>query len=282
MIDKPPGLTSRGVVDRARGWFPRRARLGHTGTLDPLATGVLVLCVGHATRLAEYVQAMPKTYRACFCLGATSDSDDADGTITPVAAALVPSLEQLQAALQGFLGEIEQTPPAYSAAKVGGRRAYALAREGAEVDLEPRRVHVYQIDIRSYTYPHLDLLDECGRGTYIRSLARDLGAQLGCGAYVQALRRTCVGHFDEQAAISLDADTATARGKLLPVKEAVARLPALTLDDQLLVRLRQGQRVPFQDAMEGEVAIFDHRGALAAVARIDGHGVLHPEKVLQG
>src|SRR6516225_1353547 len=129
VIDKPAGITSRDVVDRAQGWFPRGTRLGHTGTLDPLATGVLVLCVGNATRLADYVQRMTKTYLAGVVLGGTSETDDADGTITHRAGTLPPSPAQVRAALSSFVGSIKQVPPAYSAAKVSGRRAYALARK---------------------------------------------------------------------------------------------------------------------------------------------------------
>src|SRR5713101_3174929 len=132
VVDKPSGMTSRDVVDRAARWFPRRTRVGHTGTLDPLATGVLVLCIGQATRLTEYVQRMGKTYRAGLRLGARSDTDDADGTITPAAVDQPPGQEPVQVALEQFIGEVDQVPPAHSAAKVAGRRAYDLARRGEE------------------------------------------------------------------------------------------------------------------------------------------------------
>src|SRR5437773_9471835 len=142
VVDKPGGMTSRDVVNRAQGWFPRGTRVGHTGTLDPLATGVLVLCVGVATRLTEYVQAMPKTYRAGLVLVARSDTDDADGIIIPTPNAAVPELAQLQASLRGFVGDIDQVPPAFSAAKVQGRRAYDLARQGDETPLAARRLPI--------------------------------------------------------------------------------------------------------------------------------------------
>ena len=138
VLDKPGGVTSRDAVDRALRWFPRGTRIGHTGTLDPLATGVLVLCLGAATRLAEYVQRMSKTYRAGLRLGARSDTDDADGVVTPVDRRRRRLSTTVAAALAGFVGEIDQTPPAFSAAKVAGRRAYDLARQGLEVDLRPR------------------------------------------------------------------------------------------------------------------------------------------------
>src|SRR5688572_19173855 len=193
VLDKPAGLTSREGVDRALRWFPRGTRVGHTGTLDPLATGVLVLCVGVATRLTEYVQAMGKTYFTTVRLGARSDTDDADGTVTPVEGARPPGREELERCLGGFVGEIEQVPPAYSAAKVSGARAYDLARRGREVSLAARRVRVDGIDLLRYDYPEADLEVRCGKGTYVRSLARDLGERLGCGGLVQVLRRTRVG-----------------------------------------------------------------------------------------
>src|SRR5262249_45363855 len=161
----------------------RGTRLGHTGTLDPLATGVLVLCVGSATRLADYVQRMSKTYRSLFRLGARSDTDDADGAVTPVAGAAAPEPAALEACLRQFVGTIEQVPPAYSAAKVTGQRAYDLARRGREVSLQARAVQVHGIEVLRYDYPELEVEVRCGKGTYIRALARDLGARLGCGAY---------------------------------------------------------------------------------------------------
>jgi tRNA pseudouridine55 synthase len=176
VIDKPAGMTSRAVVDHAQRWFPPRTRLGHTGTLDPLATGVLVLCVGAATRLAEYIQRMPKTYRAGIALGARSDTDDADGHITPVPDATPPGRAELVETLRGFVGTLDQVPPAFSAAHVDGRRAYDLARRGAEVSLTPRPVTIHVIDLERYEYPHLELNVACGKGTYIRSLARSAAA----------------------------------------------------------------------------------------------------------
>ena len=172
VLDKPGGMTSRDALNRIQRQLPHKTKIGHTGTLDPLATGVLVLCLGHATRLAEYVQAMPKTYRATIRLGARSDTDDADGVVTEAANYRVPTLGEVEAEMKLFIGDIEQVPPAYSAAKVSGRRAYALARKGDAVDLKPRRVSVYGISVHSFSWPLIDVEIECGKGTYIRSLAR--------------------------------------------------------------------------------------------------------------
>lgn len=283
VLDKPGGVTSRTAVDRAQRWFPRGTRLGHTGTLDPLATGVLVLCVGAATRLAEYVQRMPKVYRAGITLGGRSDTDDADGTVTPTPGATPPCLEQVQGPLQTFLGEIEQVPPAYSAAKVAGRRSYALARRGEETNLAARTVTIYAIDLLRYDYPHLDLEVRCGKGTYIRSLARDLGERLGVGGYVASLRRTRVGPFDVARAVPPDVDAATARQAMLPTRLAVAELPARTVTDDEARRLRQGQALPLAEDVgdAAEVALYDPRGALAAVGTVDSsRRIVKPGKVL--
>jgi tRNA pseudouridine55 synthase len=287
VLDKPGGMTSRAALDRAQRWFGRRTRVGHTGTLDPLATGVLVLCLGSATRLSEYVQDMAKIYRSDLRLGATSDTDDADGTITPRPGAVPPDGETLLAAVRHFVGEIEQVPPAYSAAKVSGRRAYDLARQGQDVTLAARRVQVHGIDVLAYEYPHLAVEVRCGKGTYIRSLARDLGERLGCGALVRTLRRTRVGPFTAEEAVTLEATAETARERLLPLSAAVAELPPLSLSGPAVESLRHGQALPLgrlPAAVAAErVAVFDAAGNLVGVAMVDHRqGLLRPEKILVG
>jgi tRNA pseudouridine55 synthase len=282
VLDKPGGITSRDAVNRAQRWFPRGTKLGHTGTLDPLATGVLVLCVGRGTRLAEYVQAMPKAYRAGILLGARSDTDDADGRVEPLAVTESPTAEDVGRTLDGFVGDIEQVPPAYSAAKLSGSRAYDLARKGREVSLQPRRVSVYAIDVIAYAYPRLEVEVRCGKGTYIRSLARDLGERLGCGGLIETLRRTRVGPFEEGGALKLDADAGAARAALLPLAAAVSDHPHVKLADDDLARLRRGLAVRLSPSAlaEGEVAVFDDEGSLAAVACWQPQaGELRPEKV---
>ena len=286
VLDKPSGLTSRAAVDRVLRWFPRRTRVGHTGTLDPLATGVLVLCLGTATRLAEYVQRMSKTYRAGLLLGARSDTDDADGTIAPVEGATAPDSTRLAECVRAFQGVIEQVPPAHSAAKVTGRRAYELARRGEEVSLRSRPVHIYRIDILHYDYPHLELEVHCGKGTYIRSLARDLGERLGCGALVRSLRRTRVGLFTVDEALTLEVAAPTAHARLLSMEMAVAELPRVILPDAELQRLCRGQAVACGVAAPSadpgmEMAVFDTANHLAVVAMLDAHGSLRPVKVLR-
>jgi tRNA pseudouridine55 synthase len=288
VVDKPGGMTSRDVVNRVQSWFPRGTPIGHTGTLDPLATGVLVLCLGKATRLAEYVQRMKKTYVARLLLGATSDTDDADGTITPSQSGIAsPDRETVNRCLQEFVGDFDQLPPAFSAAKIGGRRAYELARRGREVALQSRRVRIYSAELLSYQYPSAELRIECGKGTYIRSLARDLGKRLAVGALVQTLRRTRVGPFIAEEAVSIRLDPGEVRDRLLPVSLAVSELPRVDLDSDQARCLAHGQQIALclsfsqVQVSEEEVAVFDPMDRLVAVARIDrGNHALLPEKVL--
>jgi tRNA pseudouridine55 synthase len=217
VIDKPGGMTSRDVVNVAQRWFPRRTKIGHAGTLDPLATGVLVLAVGAATKLVERVQAMGKTYRTRILLGFTSDTDDADGKLTPSPAGTIPAEAMIRELLPRFVGTILQLPPRVSALKIDGRRAYDLARQGKDVKLEPRPVRVDAIRLLGYEWPHLDLEIDCGKGTYIRSIARDVGDALGCGGLVQTLRRTRIGEFTAEIGLGIDESPEAARSNLLPI-----------------------------------------------------------------
>jgi len=281
VLNKPAGVTSRKMVDRALEWFPGE-RAGHAGTLDPMATGVLVVCIGPATRLIEYVQRMGKTYSAGVRLGAWSETDDAEGTIHPVDNAVRPSRQQVAECLQTFVGEIEQTPPAYSAAHVAGRRAYRLARKGQDVALAPRLVRIHRIDLIHYEYPRLDLVIDCGKGTYIRSVARDLGRRLGCGGYLERLQRSRVGPFTVEQAVSFDTARESVRDRLLPARLAVSELPGVSLSDAEVSRLRQGQRLPPRATIpRGDVALFDEKGELAGIGRADHEQqVLRPFKML--
>lgn len=289
VIDKPKGITSRDVVNRLQEAFPPGTRVGHTGTLDPLATGVLVICVGPATRLGEYVQRMDKAYQARLRLGAQSDTDDTEGTIETIAVSELPQKESVIQAMQTFVGEILQTPPAFSAAKVTGRRAYDLARAGRDFTLSPRTVHVYGLDLLSYDYPWLDVEVRCGKGTYIRSLARDLGKHLGCGALVENLRRTRVGVFGLSQAHPLETASLELSKQLLPLAWAVAELPRLNLPAAEIAHIRQGRRVAWTDSSASgelpahvrELAAFGPDDALAAVVGIDAEQkMIFPLKVL--
>jgi tRNA pseudouridine55 synthase len=280
VLEKPVGITSRDAVDRALRWFPRKTRVGHTGTLDPLASGVLVLCIGQATRLTEFVQDMAKTYVADLVLGGRSATDDAEGPIAWVDVECPPDRAAIDAALASFLGNIEQVPPAFSAAKVVGQRAYNLARRGTAVELAPRTVRIDGIDVLEFDYPRLRIEVRCGKGTYIRSLARDLGDRLGCGAYLGGLRRTRVGQFSPADAMPLEADSATALAGLLPPAAAVAGLPRITISAARAVRIQHGQAIAIEETVppRTDIAVFDPAGALVAIATADDRA-LRPTKV---
>jgi tRNA pseudouridine55 synthase len=205
VIDKPAGVTSARVVERVKRLLPRGTKVGHAGTLDPFATGVLVVLVGRATKLCEAMMDRPKAYDATVKLGATTETDDPESPERITPDAQPPDRTTIDAALHHFRGTVMQRPPAYSAIKVAGQRAYDLARGGADVVLEARPVKVYGIDVARYEFPLLDLTVECGRGTYVRSIARDLGERLGTGAYLTKLRRTRVGTYTTDDALPLDA-----------------------------------------------------------------------------
>jgi tRNA pseudouridine55 synthase len=278
VVDKPLGITSRDAVDRVQKWFRKGTRIGHAGTLDPLASGVLVLAVGGATRLVEYVQAQAKVYRAVVTLGANTSTDDSEGEPQPVPGAIVPDRATIERVLGEFLGTIQQVPPAYSAAHVEGQRAYRLARRGTHVELAPRPVRIDRIDVREFSYSRLDLEITCGKGTYIRSLARDLGQRLGTGGYLSYLRRTRIGVFTEADAIALDAPPTPLPFR--PLADAIGDWPRLVLDDADLRRLANGQRLPAGDAPEDvDIAVLDAAGALRAIVRRDS-GQLRPIKVI--
>lgn len=245
VIDKPRGITSRAAVNRVQQALPRGTRIGHAGTLDPLATGVLVLCIGKATRLVEYIQDLDKEYVTELTLGAESDTDDADGSITQIPAATAP--EAVAETLQQFVGVIQQVPPAYSAAHVAGQRAYKLARTGNEVALAARAVRIDAIDLLDYRYPALRLRIRCGKGTYVRSLARDLGRRLECGAFVRTLQRTRIGPFTLEQAAPLEGSSSQQLGALLPLALAVTHLPRVLVSAEQGQRLRQGQVVKLTD-----------------------------------
>jgi tRNA pseudouridine55 synthase len=216
VCDKPPRATSREVVNFVQRCYPPRTKVGHAGTLDPLASGVLVVCIGSATKLVEQIQNLTKVYVTVVRFGATSNTDDADGTIVPNLDALQFREEDLRKLLPKFVGEIDQLPPAFSALKVGGKRAHDLARRGHEVPLVERKVRVDSIELKQFSWPFAEVEIICGKGTYVRSIARDLGAQLGTGGLVQELRRTRIGPFTTDNAVSLNATREELQGKILP------------------------------------------------------------------
>lgn len=248
VIDKPIGMTSHDVVQAVRrGTGIRRA--GHTGTLDPRASGVLVVLIGPAVRISEYVSASDKRYQATVRLGSTTDTYDAEGRI--LQSSPVPDLseEEVDKALQTFVGEIDQVPPPYSAVKVGGKKAYEMAREGEEVNLAARKIHVYSLEILEWDSPELVIDVFCSSGTYVRSLAADLGDQLGCGAYLAGLRRTKSGRFTLRDAVPLrrlqeSFQNGTWYKYLIPAAEALADWPAIELNTDQVDLIIHGHRIP--------------------------------------
>jgi tRNA pseudouridine55 synthase len=203
-LDKPAGLSSARLVDAVKRLLPRGTKVGHAGTLDPFATGVLLVLVGRATKACERLMDAPKQYEATVKLGATTATDDPESPEVPAPPHEPPAAAAVSAAVPRFVGDILQRPPAYSAMKVQGRRAYDLARGGNPVELEPRPVRVYGIDVLAYEWPLLRLRIDCGRGTYVRAIARDLGAALGTGGYLTQLRRTRVGSFHADDAVPVE------------------------------------------------------------------------------
>ncbi len=295
VVAKPAGPTSHDVVALVRRLAATR-RVGHGGTLDPFASGVLPLFLGGATRLVEYHLADDKSYRATVCFGATSTTDDLDGELTPVEAA-APARGDIEAVLVGFLGPQLQQPPAYSAIQVGGRRAYAMARAGESVDLPSRRVEIKALDLlewddRDPERPIAVVDVTCSAGTYVRALARDLGARLGSGAYLGALVRTASGPFTLEAATSLDSirDAAAASGPdgiramLLPADTGLDALPAVSLTPEEIADAHLGRFVRPSGGLRGAVdglplRLVDAAGTVVGMGRREGTRVA-PTKIL--
>lgn len=270
-LNKPPGITSRDAVNRVQRLLPRRTKIGHAGTLDPLASGVLVLCVGSATRLIEHVQRCQKNYRGEFLLGRTSPTEDTDGSVTELVSPPVPTFESLRDAAGRLVGRIEQRPPAFSALKIDGRRAYDLARAGEKVELKPRPVDIYRLEVLAYDYPHLTLDVTCGSGTYIRSLGRDLAESLGTGAVMSNLVRTAIGPFTlDQAILPDDLRQETLADHFLPALMAVDSLPQIILDETDCTEISYGRpiRIPRGLLKADEYAAISPDGKLAALLEL--------------
>ncbi len=278
-IDKPPGPTSHDIVASVRRRLGRGVKVGHAGTLDPFARGVLVVCAGRATRLADYVQVQPKRYRAIMRLGATSTTDDPEGEITPDPSAARPDEAAVRRVVATFVGEIDQVPPAHSAVHVNGQRAYKLARAGKDVTLTGRPVVIYSIDVLRWDWPHLELDVRCGSGTYIRAIARDIGKALRTGGYCEALTRSAVGEFELARAV--DPDALEPARDLLPPTLALGDMPKVVIDESQRHRLRNGNMIELPEPTCGDkVALLDSEGNLLALTepRADGWK-LQPTKV---
>ncbi len=285
---KPAGKTSFAVVSLVRRWSGQR-RVGHAGTLDPDATGVLVVCLGQATRLVEYLAETIKTYRADIELGITTDTYDAAGRVVGRADPSPVTEEQLQGALASFRGTLAQVPPMHSAVHYRGKRLYQLAREGIEVDRQPRRVEVFRLELLDWQPPGFTIEIECGGGTYIRSLAHDIGQALGCGACLRKLVRTRSGpfHIDQAVPLAVLAEAFRGggwQGCLYAPDDVLAQWPAAILDREREDRVGNGVDVELNLAGEERPAGTRCRGYSAdgrflAVLVKTGTGTWHPEKV---
>lgn len=304
LLDKPRGVSSFQALFPLKRVF-RGLKVGHAGTLDPAASGLLLAGVGNGTRLLEYLEGMPKAYSFTVRFGLASDSYDMEGQVAGAPATGLPR-EAVEAALPAFRGRLRQTPPAFSAIKVDGRRAYDLARAGEAVALEAREVEVRSLELLAFDAGVASMRLDCSKGTYVRSLAHDLGAALGCGAVADDIRRLAIGPFRVEEAVALATLEAAARAPagaatpqslpLLPLESAVAHLPAAHLPAARVAALRDGRSsapgsftltspagapVAASDlGAEPELRVLDPEGRLLAIATLNPEGHLCPKKVL--
>lgn len=273
VVDKPSGCTSHDVVARVRRAL-KITKVGHTGTLDPMATGVLPLVLGRGTKLARYLTGGDKGYLATVRLGACTDTLDAEGKILsehPVTA----TEEEVRAAVATFMGSIEQVPPMYSAKKIDGKKLYELARKGVEIEREAKIVHIHRLEVQSYEAPDLTLLMHCSAGTYVRVLAQDIGTKLGCGGFLQALRRVSAGPFMEKDAQPLEVvlqDPAAALTRVLPLEQALAGLPRLQVPPHVAKMITSGYQLRVSDLRTLDTPTFALDEAMAVA--VDGGGVV--------
>jgi tRNA pseudouridine55 synthase len=287
LLDKPAGISSNQALQRVRHLF-RAEKAGHTGSLDPLATGLLPVCFGEATKIAGYLLGSDKAYEVEARLGATTDTDDADGTVLRERA--VPALDRakVEAELAKFLGRVRQRPPIYSALKQGGEPLYAKARRGEAIEVPEREVEVRAIELLELGTDSLRLRVQCGSGTYIRSIVRDLGEALGCGAHVTALRRLWVTPFaspkmhtiEQLQSVSTDAGDAALERLLLPVESGLADWPTVDLDAGQARRLGQGQSLRLDGAQRtGAVCVRRVDGTVLGIADVHPGGVLQARRL---
>lgn len=288
LLDKPAGLSSNQALQRVRHLY-RAEKGGHTGALDPLATGLLPLCFGEATKIAGLLLGGRKAYEAEVVLGVVTDTDDADGQM--LRERPVPALDRarVEAALAPFLGRIRQRPPIYSALKQGGEPLYAKARRGETIEVPEREVDIEAIELRALEGDRLRLAVTCGSGTYIRSLARDLGEVLGCGGHISVLRRTWVEPFtaprmytlDELQALAGQGGEPALDALLLPVEAGLAHFPAVALDPEQARRISRGQPVPVAGPPETELNLTDLNGRSLGLGRRGEDGQVWPKRLFR-
>lgn len=270
LVDKPQDWTSHDVVAKLRGILHER-RIGHSGTLDPLATGLLVVFVGRATRAVEFAEADSKEYIAGLRLGIATDTQDISGNIISRCDA-IPARETVICAVNSFVGEIDQIPPMYSAIKVGGKKLYELARRGESVERKSRRISINSIDVVGEDGDDLLLKVSCSKGTYIRTLCHDIGEKLGCGACMSSLRRTAAGVFSIENAHSIEEIQAAAasgdlQNFLLPLDTLFAQYPVLTVDENRTKRLKTGNIINF-NAPDGKYRVYSESGEFLLLGEI--------------
>jgi tRNA pseudouridine55 synthase len=291
VLDKPPGCSSNQALQRVKHLY-FAAKAGHTGSLDPLATGVLPVCLGEATKFSQYLLDADKAYESTFVLGLATTTGDAEGEPLAALDATSVSERQLREALDAFRGEIEQVPSMYSAIKQDGKPLYKLAREGVEVERKPRRVVIHRLELRAFRAgqrAELDVALECSKGTYVRSIAEDLGRALGCGAHVSALRRTRVGPFRIEDSVSLAAlEALKERGELagmdallLPADSALDDMPVVRVSESSGYYIRQGQPVQVPNApCNGMVRVALETGEFLGVGEILDDGRVAPRRLI--
>jgi len=287
VVDKPPGWTSHDVVEAARSWLGTR-RVGHLGTLDPLATGVLPLAVREATKLVPFLERGTKVYAGAIRLGVATDTLDAEGEVVARHSGPLPAEESVRAELAGFVGEIEQLPPMFSAVKQRGVPLHRLAREGKRVERSPKRVRIERLDLLKYAAPDVEIEIVCSTGTYVRALAADLGERLGCGAHLASLRRTRSGPFTEaqsagEALLAREAAAGRIEARLVPPVNALA-FPAIRLSPSELERVLHGGEIPAPDAVPApgsRISALDPAGELVAVMEVRPGHRLAPLRVLR-
>ncbi len=279
-INKPRYVTSRSVVDQVCSLTNSR-RVGHAGTLDPLATGVLVVGVGPATRLVDCVQSMPKTYVADFQFGVESSTEDRFGELRELANPPIIGRDRMADTIAAFVGTVQQVPPAHSALKVNGKRAYELARKGKDVSLKSRSIQIHSLELMDFSYPHFRLRVCCGAGTYIRSLGRDIARKLNTGAMLTELERTAIGGFRIESSISVDnLDAITLQQQLRPGLDAVPDLPVVVVNDDVVKSFLDGmflraeiirQSIELPDDCQKIVTVDKQNRLVAIMERFDAN-----------
>jgi len=289
LLDKPIGISSNHALQRVKRLY-NAAKAGHTGSLDPLATGLLPLCLGYTTKFSAFLLDADKRYKVTVTLGVRTSTADAEGEVIATAATDGVTEAALRDALAGFVGSIEQLPPMYSAVKHQGERLYKLAREGKEVQRTPRTINIYSLELLRFELPEVELAVHCSKGTYVRTLAEDIGAMLGCGGHVSALRRSGVGPYVESSTrfVTMEAVEAAAEqgfdamdAMLLPLDTALDHCPALRLSADAAFYLGQGQPVLVPQApTEGMVRLYDQSERFVGVGTILDDGRVQPKRLL--